>query len=623
MSNPTLDLAFQSAVGHAKAGRLSEAESLCREILSHDSAYAPAWHLKGTLLMSAGQPDKAEEAFQKAVELEPSKARYQNELGVAQAMQGKLDAAIVTFSRAIDAEPSDALGYYNLGYAYERSRRWDGAIAAYQKAIAIRPQYPQALNNLTHVLRQAGRTAEAIEAGQKAIALQPNFFEAHLNLGNALLQQGMAGQAVAIYQQAIALRPASPEAYNNLANALNQAGQTDEAIEDYKRAVALRPDFAGALTNLANLLQERGDFDGALASLNRALALQPGNASIYNSIGSTLGSQGRLDESIDALRRAIELRPDYHEARLNLAHAYLAQGDFANGLPLYESRARVGAPIDLRSPAPLWDGQDLQGQRILLQTEQGLGDIIQFVRYVPMVREKGGKPVMRVPKSLIELLRGQCEIEQVAGIDEPAPSADVQYPLLSLANLFQTRLETIPAKVPYLSADPTLVEEFRNRIDPHSFNIGLNWAGKAVPDRRRSFPLSALAPLAEIEGVRFHSLQKGPQVTEVFRPPFGMELSNLLAEFEDFAHTAALMANMDLIITCDTSVAHLAGAMGLQTWILLPFAADWRWLRNRSDSPWYPTVKLFRQPKTGDWTSVIAEVSDAMRSIANKEPRTK
>jgi len=622
MSNPTLDLAFQSAVGHAKAGRLTEAEALCREILSHDSTYAPAWHLKGTLHMSAGQPDKAEEAFQKAVELEPSKARYQNELGVAQAMQGKLDAAIATFSRAIDAEPSESLGYYNLGYAYERSRRWDGAIAAYQKAISIRPQYPQALNNLTHVLRQAGRTAEAIEAGQKAIALQPNFFEAHLNLGNALLQQGMAGQAVAIYQQAIALRPASPEAYNNLANALNQAGQTAEAIENYKKAVALRPDFAGALTNLANILQEKGDFDGALASLNRALALQPNNPSIYNSLGSTLGSQGRLDESIDALRRAIELRPDYHEARLNLAHAYLAKGDFASGLPLYESRARVGAPIDLRSPAPMWGGQELQGKRILLQTEQGLGDIIQFVRYVPMVREKGGKPVMRVPKSLIELLRGQKEIEQVVGIDEPVPQADVQYPLLSLPNLFQTRLETIPAKVPYLSVDPALVEEFRKRIDPHAFNVGLNWAGKAVPDRRRSFPLSALAPLVEIEGVRFHSLQKGPPATEAFRPPFGMELSNLLAEFEDFAHTAALMANMDLIITCDTSVAHLAGAMGLQTWILLPFAADWRWLRNRNDSPWYPTARLFRQPKTGDWATVIAEVAEALRN-APKEPRTK
>lgn len=622
MSNPTLDLAFQSAVGHAKAGRLTEAESLCREILSHDSAYAPAWHLKGTLHMSAGQPDKAEEAFQKAVEVDAGKARYHNDLGVAQAMQGKLDAAIVTFSRAIDAEPSDALGYYNLGYAYERSRRWVSAIAAYQKAIAIKPQYPQALNNLTHVLRQAGRTAEAIEAGQQAIALQPNFFEAHLNLGNALLQQGMAGQAVAIYQQAIALRPASPEAYNNLANALNQAGQTAEAIENYKKAVALRPDFAGALTNLANLLQEVGDFDGALAFLNRALTLQPGNPSIYNSLGSTLGSQGRLDESIDALRRAIEIRPDYHEARLNLAHAFLAKGDFANGLPLYESRVRAGATINPRSTAPLWDGQDLQGRRILLQIEQGLGDIIQFVRYVPMVCEKGGSPVMQVPHSLVDLLRGQCCIEQVTGIDEPPPTADIQYPLLSLPNLFQTRLETIPAKVPYLSADPALVDEFRKRIDPHAFNVGLNWAGKALPDRRRSFPLTALAPLAEIEGVRFHSLQKGPQATEAFRPPFGMELSNLLAEFEDFAHTAALMANLDLIITCDTSVAHLAGAMGLQTWILLPFAGDWRWLRNRNDSPWYPTARLFRQSKTGDWTNVIAQVQSALRDVAQQKART-
>lgn len=622
MSNPTLDLAFQSAVGHAKAGRLTEAESLCREILSHDSSHAPAWHLKGTLHMSAGQPDKAEEAFQKAVELEPSKARYQNELGVAQAMQGKLDAAIVTFSRAIDAEPSESLGYYNLGYAYERSRRWDGAIAAYQKAIAIRPQYPQALNNLTHVLRQAGRTAEAIEAGQKAIALQPNFFEAHLNLGNALLQQGMAGQAVAIYQQAIALRPASPEAYNNLANALNQAGQKAEAIENYKKAVALRPDFVGALTNLANLQEDAGDFDAALALLNRALALQPGNARIYNSLGTALGSQGRLDEALDAFRRAIELEPEYMPPRLNLAHVYLAKGDLANGFAGYETRPQRTAAFDAESPAPLWNGQELHGRRILLRVEQGQGDIIQFVRYVPMVRERGGRPVMQLPRSLVDLLRGQCGIEQVVGHDEPMPGADVQYPLLSLPNLFQTRLETIPAKVPYLSADPGLVEEFRERIDPHSFNVGLNWAGKAVPDRRRSFPLSALAPLAEIEGVRFHSLQKGAQATEAFRPPFGMELSNLLAEFEDFVHTAALMANMDLIITCDTSVAHLAGAMGLRTWILLPFAADWRWLRNRSDSPWYPTARLFRQPKTGDWTGVVAEVAEALRS-ALKEPRTK
>ncbi|HEX5227753.1 MAG TPA: tetratricopeptide repeat protein [Bryobacteraceae bacterium] len=617
-----MDLAFQSAVGHAKAGRLTEAESLCREILSHDSAYAPAWHLKGTLLMSAGQPDKAEEAFQKAVELEPSKARYQNELGVSQAMQGKMDAAILTFSRAVDAEPSDALGHYNLGYAYERSRRWDGAIAAYQKALALRPQYPQALNNLANVLRQAGRTAEAIEAGQKAIALQPNFFEAHLNLGNALLQQGMAGQAIAIYQQAIALRPASPDAYNNLANALNQAGQSAEAIENYKKAVALRPDFAGALTNLANLQEEAGDFDAALASLNRALMLQPGNARIYNSLGNALGSQGRLDEALDAFQRAIELEPGYMPPRLNLAHVYLAKGDLANGFAGYETRPQRTVAFDSESPAPLWDGRELKGQRILLRVEQGQGDIIQFVRYVPMVRQRGGLPVMQLPRSLVELLRGQCGIEEAVGHDEPMPQADVQYPLLSLPNLFQTRLETIPAKVPYLCADPALVDEFQKRIDLNAFNVGLNWAGKAVPDRRRSFPLSALAPLAEIEGVRFHSLQKGPQATEAFRPPYGMELSNLLADFEDFAHTAALMASMDLVITCDTSVAHLAGAMGLQTWILLSFAADWRWLRNRSDSPWYPTARLFRQTKTGDWTSVITEVAEALRN-AHKEPRAK
>lgn len=620
MSNPTLDQAFQTAVGHARAGRLAEAQSLCREILSHDSGYAPAWHLKGSLLMSGGQPDSAEEAFQKAVELDRSKARYHSELGVAQAMQGKLDLAILSFSRAIDADPTEALGHYNLGYAYERSKRWDGAIAAYQKALSLRPEYPQALNNLTNVLRQAGRTAEAIEAGQKAIAQQPSFFEAHLNLGNALLQQGMAGQAVIIYQQAIALRPASPDGYNNLANALQQAGQSADAIENYKKAVALRPDFIGALTNLANLQEDAGEFDEALASLQRALAIQPHSARIHNSLGNTMGAQGRLDEALDAFRRSVELDPDYVPAKLNLAHVYLAKGDLASGFTHYESRP-ITIVRDSNSTLPMWDGQDLEGRRIFLRVEQGLGDIIQFVRYVPMVRQKGGRPVMQVPQALVELLRGQCGLEEVAGSDEPTPAADVQYQLLSLPNLFQTRLETIPAKVPYLSANLLLMEEFRQRIDAKAFNIGLNWAGKAVPDRRRSFPLAALAPLADIEGVRFHSLQKGPPAAEASYAPPGMNLSNLNADFTDFAHTAALMANMDLIITCDTSVAHLAGAMGLQTWILVPFAADWRWLRDRNDSPWYPTARLFRQPKTGDWTSVIVEVTDALRN-ARKEPRT-
>jgi Flp pilus assembly protein TadD len=465
---------------------------------------------------------------------------------------------------------------------------------------------------------QGGNLAEAVSAYRRALALHP---EAWQNLGSALSDLGRPAEAIPCLQKALSLRPGYPMAQLNLGNALWATSRPDAAIRAYRSAIALRPDFAEAHNVLAIVLGEVGALDGALddamASARRALALQPGYAEAHNTLGNLLRTAGRTAEAVPCYRRAVALAPDYPDAHFNLGMALLALGDFEAGWRDYEWRWRTPQmmPALRRFAAPQWQGEPAAGRRLLIHAEQGAGDALQFCRYAPLVAERGFHVILEVPQSLERLCRSLAGVAAVALRGEPLPDFDLHVPMLSLPLILGTTLTTIPCTVPYLAAEPERVAAWRARLGPvigkGLLRVGLVWAGdpsrhlpsRAAMDRRRSLAPERLAPLFEVAGVQFVSLQKGGPPM-----PGHLPLVEEMSHAEDYAETAALLATLDLVIAVDTSVAHLAGALGQPVWLLDRFDSDWRWLIGRRDSPWYPTLRLYRQPRAGDWESVLAEV---------------
>jgi Flp pilus assembly protein TadD len=465
---------------------------------------------------------------------------------------------------------------FDLALQHYKAGRLTEAEGLFRQIIARQPGHLSALQLLGVIANQTGQPDVAVDLIRKALAINPNLPSAHNNLGNILRDKGQVDEAIAAFRRAIALNPNLPEAHNNLGNALKDQGQLDEAIAAYRRAISLRGDYARAYSNLGNALRDKG----------------------------------RFAEAIAACRQAIAIKPDDAEAHNNLGLVLLLGGDFEQGWIEHEWRLRV-SNFALRavSTKPVWDGANLAGRRILLLGEQGLGDMIQFIRYLPLVTGHDGSAVVMCARELHRLF---SPIQCVAP-DEAPPDHDVQYVLMSLPRLLRTTLETIPAPIPYLRAESSLSSQWRMRLpEEPQRKIGLVWAGRAAHhnDRNRSIAPSLLAPLAAVEGVYYCSLQKG----SAEQPPLP-QLADWTGDLRDLADTAALINNLDLVITVDTSVAHLAGAMGKPTWVLLPFVPDWRWLLDRGDSPWYPSIRLFRQSRPGDWNGPVAQVVDALRQL--------
>jgi tetratricopeptide (TPR) repeat protein len=557
MAKLTIQQAFDLALRHHQAGRLQETEQLYRQVLARQPNHAEALNLLGVL---AGQV-------------------------------GRNDDAVDLIRRAIALRPNYAEAHSNLGNILRDKGQLDEAIAACRRAIALRPNYVEALNNLGFALKAKGQFDEAIAVCRQAIALRPNFAEAHNNLGNALKDKGQFDQALAAHRQAITLNPNLAEAHYNVGNALRDKGQLDEAIAAYRQAIAVKPHYVKAHVNLGDALKEKG----------------------------------QLDEAIAALRQAIVLRPSFAEVHASLAMALLARGHFQEGWQEYEWRWKCEDFPPLGNFAQTqWDGCPLEGRTLLLYTEQGFGDAVQFIRYLPLVEQRGGRIIIVCHtelQRLFQAIAGGCQIVAQA---QALPAFDLHCPLLSLPRVFGTNLASIPKEVPYLHADAEDAGKWQRRLAERSapVNVGLVWAGRPTHknDRNRSLKLENMAPLGQLPGLRFVSLQKGAAAAEAKTPPPGMELIDWTEELKDFADTAALIANLDLVIAVDTAVAHLAGAMGKPVWTLVPFIADWRWLLDRQDSPWYPTMRLFRQPCIGDWDSVIrrmaAELSERKSDCA-------
>jgi tetratricopeptide (TPR) repeat protein len=656
---------FEAAKAEFSAGRLREAEVRLRKLLAGDPNHAPSLHLLGLIAHAAGHLPASTELLRRATLAEPGNPEYQNHLGLVLLLLGQIDEAIEQFRTVNQLAPDFADSRNSLGAALKRKGHIEQSIIWYREALRLRPGFPEALNNLGAALQELGMLAEGIAAFRDSIAARPDYPEALSNLGNALRLNGQAAEAIQTLQRAVAVRPDLPEIHYNLGLAHQAQRRFAQAEQSYRKALSLRPDYPAALNNLGNVLEETSRFGEAVAAYRQVLASQPDIPETHNNLATALRQTSQLDESIREFRRAIELRPDYFEAHSNLGNALgeaglldgaetefrkamdieptyaeaawnlgllrLLRGDLERGFEAYEFRNRIksyvrenGAALDLGVDPEFirsfWDGRELNGGRILLLGEQGLGDTIQFIRYVPMVRNRGGEALLLCQPRLKGLFSGQLGIRQVIEVGEHLPAFDVCCPLMSLPHVFGTRIETIPAEVPYLRVDPARVARWRERLQslPAKMNVGLCWAGNPTyrNDRNRSIPLAALSPLVEARGVRFISLQKGEAGKEAANPPLGMELIDWTSELADLTDTAALVANLELVISVDTAVAHLAGGVARPVWVLLPLTPDWRWMLGREDSPWYPTMRLFRQPVLRDWATPIQRMAAELQVMS-------
>jgi tetratricopeptide (TPR) repeat protein len=465
------------------------------------------------------------------------------------------------------------------------------------------------------ILTRLGKTDEAIAALKKALAIRPEFFEAFYNLGIAYREQDRPADAIDVYRRALALQPGNDIIRNNLGNALCVVGRYEESIEQLRAAIATRPDNADYHYNLGIALQLAGKEDDARDSFGRAIELNPGLIEGYTNLGSLLLSQGKLDESAEVFRRALAHDSAAAMIHWNLSQVLLLQGDYEQGWREYDWRRRVPEfePFTAEFTQPMWDGGDLRGRTVLLYGEQGFGDSIHFARYAPLVSQRGGKAVMACQPKVLRLMKTLPGIEKFVSPLDKLPDFDVHCPLPSLPLVLKMPTpEDYQWTGAYLKSDGVLRRQFEDAIAQagKKLKVGLVWCGRTKP-AGRSIPLAMLGALAD-PSVLFYSLQIGEGSNETAAP--GMNLINLTDRITDFADTAALIDQMDLVIGIDTAVAQLAGALGKPVWTMLKRVPDWRWQTSGDRTPWYPTMRLFRQKAFGEWGPVIQEVAAALRS---------
>ena len=552
--NHETDGMFKKALEYYQAGEINEAEKICKNIYRTDPGYSPALHLLGMVAYRLGLHDVAVNLMGAAVQIRPDIAFY----------------------------------HENLGNVFLSQDRIDESILCYRNALRLNPNFVQAYFHLSVALTKKDLLDEAIQSLVIALKLKPDYADALYQSGIILSQKDQPDEAIACFQKVLEIEPIRTEALFSLGAAFDAVNRENEAIDCYRKVLQIEPDHVYALNNL----------------------------------GLKLKKQGKIEQAMDTYRKAIEIRPDLAGPHWNLSHVSLLTGDFEAGWKEFEWRLKKDdwQKANLRfCNVPLWKGESFSGKILFIHDEQGLGDTIQFVRYLPMVKALGGDIIFETRESLMGLFKN------FAGIDRLLPHSadgllpadmDFYMPLLSLPAIFNTSLDTIPDTVPYLHADADKRRYWRERLPGDGFKVGIVWAGgpKLRNDRNRSCRLRYFASLSDIGTVRLIGIQKGKAAEQVKDLCAGIEVINHGPELEDFTDTMGLIENLDLIISVDTAVAHLAGAMGKPVWLILPFSPDWRWFLNRSDSPWYPSMRIYRQKKKGDWASIFKQLGKDLQT---------
>lgn len=535
--------------------------------------------------------------------------------------RGDWQGAVACYEAALCLRPDHADTHANLGVALAEVGRLDEAIACWRRALGLQPRCSAALVNLGVALTRQGRPDEARACLEEALRVDPQDADAAYNLGVLHMEQRRREEAIASLERTLSLRPDHAEACNNLGLVLNEAGRAAEAAVMLGQAARLRPGFVEAHNNLGTALVCLGRPDQAEASYREALRLDPSCAEAHANLGRLCTDLGRYEEGLAHFQLALRIKPD-PQVRWHRSLSLLAGGEFEKGWAEYESRWQFKEFPSRGFSPPLWDGSSLRGRSILLHAEQGLGDTLHFIRYAALLKEQGTTVLVECPACLIPLLSRCAGIDHLIGQGAELPEFDVHAPLLSLPHLCGTTLATVPAQVPYLFADPEAVEHWRHRLEGvHELKIGVVWQGNPAyaNDRLRSIPLAGFAPLARQPGVRLYSLQKGTGAEQVAAVAERFEVTELVSELDAqggaFTETSAIIENLDLVISPDTAIAHLAGGLGALTWVALMAQPDWRWLRGRDDSPWYPSMRLFRQSVPGDWGPVFERMAAEVQKL--------
>jgi tetratricopeptide (TPR) repeat protein len=628
-----IPMRLQNGVGLLQQGRMEPAREVFSGILRDDPGNAFAHHLLGLIELQTGQLDAGIASLKRAIALNPADPVALGNLANGLREAGAYDEALEAYGRALALKPDFLDAYNNRGILLRALGRNAEALADYDRAVALMPGHPHPHGNRADALAALGRAGEALDSYDRALALEPRDAGLHYSRANLLAGQRRWEEAVAGYDRALALDPNHVQALVNRGNVLVDLHRAEAALASYDAALAVQPDLAQAWSNRGNALRALNRHGEALDSCERAIALDPGYADPLHNRGTVLAELGRYGEAIADYGLCLQLDPDMTDARLNLGFAHLATGDYARGWSLYQTRWEMTGHhrfvADRGFQQPLWLGaESLAGKTILLHSEQGLGDTLQFCRYVPRVAALGARVILEAEAPLMGVLASLAGVDRLAPRGAALPDFDLHCPLMSLPLAFATTLETIPADVPYLAADPDKIEAWKRRLGTRTRpRVGLVWSGGFRPDQpelwglneRRNIPLGRLAALRGA-AVEFHSLQKGEPAESELRavaPRWrGPDIVDHAGELADFTDTAALIENLDLVISVDTSTAHLAGALGKPVWILNRFDNCWRWLCGRADSPWYPTARLFRQTRFGDWDEVVDEVKLALDQLA-------
>jgi tetratricopeptide (TPR) repeat protein len=640
------------AMESQRAGRLTEAERLYGEALARDPESPETWHRLALVAYQQGDGRTAAARVLEAIRRQPRNAAFHCTLGEILPTGGKPAEAAMCYREALRLQPDFPAALINLGNALQCQGRYQEACVAYWHAIREHPNCAEAFNNLGNALRAQGHPGEAVSCFGEALRLEPENHDAAVNLAGALLQlnrpveaEQWARQAVCRRRSAAALSalsvarkaqqhyreaeelarealtrsPRAAYLHANLGAILLCRKKYEEAAGALEGALRLQPDNPDTRTSLASALAGLGRLEEASAHCETVVRSHPGFAEAWTELGLIRQQQGRHPDALVCLDEAVRIRPGLARARFAWSMALLRAGRLPEGFAEYESRWAVMSEKPRASAHPAWDGSPLASKRILLWAEQGLGDAIQFVRYAPAVAARGGCVVVEASRLLAPLFANVPGVEDVITPAMPLPDFDVQAPLLSLPRILGSTLADIPCSVPYLQADDRLVDNISQRLGPaHGLRIGIAWSGNPghLSDAGRSVPLEKLRALGEVRGVEWFSLHIGERAhREAQRSGWVREV---LSEDGGLAELAALMQWLDLVISVDSMPAHLAGALGRPVWTLLSVAADWRWLLDREDTPWYPTMRLFRQSRPRGWEEVAERVGGAVQAFVNR-----
>ncbi|WP_042695502.1 tetratricopeptide repeat protein [Azospirillum sp. B506] len=584
----TVSQALLIALDHHQAGRMAEAEDIYRRILGADPGHADAMQLLGVLAAQTGRLAEADSRLRLAVALRPDAAG----------------------------------GWSNLAGVRQSAGSLDPAVRLYGWALRLLPDLADAHASRAAALRRLGQGPAALSASGLALALAPDHADALANRAAALLSCGDAPSAERCARRSLRLNAGSPIAHATLASACAAQRRWAEAEATARAALSIDRSTAEAWEVLGSVLAKLGRFPDALEAFAAAERLRPG-PSLQAARGIALIAMARPAEAVADFELALADRPQDVGLHWNLGFARLMAGDYGRGWPEFDWRRHDDAaePPWRRLNQPTWRGEPLNGRTILLYAEQGLGDTLQFLRYVPLVAARGGRVVLEVQRPLLPLIQGVAGAAQVIARGDPLPPFDLECPLMSLPRAFATALDSVPADTPYLRPDPARVARWRDRLATQGgVRVGIVWAGnpRFPGDEERSPRLAGLRDLFDVPGCRFYGLQMGPGRADLAAAVLPDCFADLGPEIADFADTAAIMANLDLVVSSCTAPAHLAGALGVPLWVALPFSADWRWLTGRDDSPWYPTARLFRQPAPGDWSAVAGRMAAELAALVQR-----